>query len=228
MRLFLAALGVAAWGASALAGQWDAQWARMAGEHLGKAEAAATCPGMRLNGARRDEIIALYEARGSRAIFMSERDRARRDRVTAIKKDKRVCDTLVGAYGPRGLAIRRYVLRVGEPDVAEVPGVDRGVTLDVDPRGINSLHWISLVGAANAIETICPNYAMHPLVEAYMYVMGQSVTDVGDLLTLSATAMAVHAETYRLKEDRKGFCDRILADYGPESETPVVRRKTLW
>lgn len=223
LRGLIVGAGVMAPG-SLEAGEYDRAWARVAGEHMGRAEAAATCPGYKINVGRRDQIIALYAARGLGKALEAERVKVRKDRTTAIGKDRKVCETLLAMYGPQGLAIRNYVLPPSAEDIPGQPGLDRGILLDVDPRGMAAMHWLGLSGYATVIETICQGYKMAPLVEAHHSLMGE-VIGARQAMELAVASMAAAGQEYDLKRDRGGFCGRILKDYGPGSDVPVVSRK---
>ena len=63
--LSLTLLAATMFATAARAGEHTDEWSRRAGGHLGTAEAAAKCLGMKLNAKRRDEIIGLSSIRGS-------------------------------------------------------------------------------------------------------------------------------------------------------------------
>lgn len=211
--------------AGASSGQYASAWAALAGQHMGRAEAAGHCPGYRINGARKDEIKALYAGDRLSQALVSAATAARNAVPQPLGTD--ACAALLSLYGPRGLAIRNYVVATTGPDLSDQPGMDRGVIApDIDPRGVAALHWLRLSGHATAIETICGSrYEMAPVVSAHHYLTGQSI-GVENAVLMASAALATSADVYKLKQDRPGFCKRILADYGPASDTPVVHLKS--
>lgn len=227
MRLIAACVLMTLAGAGAVrAGEHDVAWGRLAGEHMGSAEAGAKCPGYRFNAARRTEIVALYGNEAAGRALEAERVRVLAVREAAMKKDlKGVCAALLDMYGPTGLAIANYLVLSGKPDVTGQVGLDHGLKLGVDPRGMEALHWLRFGGIATAIETVCGSrYEMVPVVQAQIYAAGQLVGQRDAMLTMTA-AMAAAGDQYKLKTDRTRFCAEILRDYGPVSDRPLVRHK---
>lgn len=226
MRIFWSSTALLALIAvEAAAGEYDLAWARLAGEHMGRAEAGAKCGGYKLNAGRRAQILALYKDKRLARVLERERVKVRGDREKAMRGDPDVCTALLDMYGPAGLAIRNYILKETAPDAADQPGIDRGLSFDVDPRGVVAMHWLMLSGYATTIETVCGDgYEMVPLVQGQHYLARQTFGLEG-AMTVAAVSIATAGREYRLEEDRPGFCSRILRDYGPASDSPVVRAK---
>lgn len=206
----------------AAARDFSAKWAEYAGEHMARAEVAGTCVGYRLNGRRRDEILELYRKRNLDAAL--ERARvAMRAQIAAPTENR--CRELLALFGPSGLLIRNYVLSAVVEDISAVPGPDRGADLStLDPYGVESLMWLHYAGVAQAIEAVCTNHVTAPVVETYMYLAGHKVGRES-AMSLALSSFFATAEKYKLKSDRPGFCRRVLADFGPASDTPVVATK---
>jgi len=227
MRLLLICAVLFVGAGLAFAGEHDVAWGRLAGEHMGRAEAAAKCAGYEINTSRRDRVLALYGDGPAARALHRERAIVRADREAAIVRNGReVCATLLDLYGPRGLGIAGYLLPIGSKEAVDATGgLDHGIKLGVDPRGFEALHWLRFGGIATAIETVCgARYEMAPVVQAQIYMMGQLVGPRDAMMTMTA-AMSAAGDAYELKTDRRGFCSRILRDYGPESERPLVRLK---
>ncbi len=203
----------------------SSEWAKVAGEHMGRAEAAATCKGYKLNAIRRDEIFGLFPEPELRRRIERFRDEMRDSRIKAMQETPTVCETLLSMYGPRGIWIRNYVVGAASVPVPDTPGVDRGRGMIDDPAAVDAMHWIVLLGPATAIETKCKGYAMVPVLEGQLFVMGQRVSSKGELMAMVMASTSNAAKEFGFDGDRRAACARAIAEYGPGSPTPVVKRK---
>ncbi|MFZ4807450.1 MAG: hypothetical protein ACOYLQ_09355 [Hyphomicrobiaceae bacterium] len=212
---------------------YHSKYAKVAGLHLGRVEAAAGgCVNIRVNEKRRAEIRDIYSDRKVHAEFEGHRKKAYSGRVAAMAKGSkerdRVCRVMLDAYGAKGLVIRGYLVRSGEEPLADTPGVDRGYATsfrDLDPEAAEAVKVMLDAGTATAIETVCDEYEMAPLMQGLIADVREKAGDPNQLLVLLAGATAAAAKQYDLEGRRHDFCERILRDYGPASDTPVVRVK---
>ena len=198
----------------------DAQpeWGTYAGRHLGNAEAAGTCKGYKLNGARRDEIVTIVRAAGILKELEAARSKQRADRVRAIKEDPSVYHTLLHAYGPKGIILKNYVLPATAHDIADVPGFERGIGMGIDPQQLETFGWVSNVMTGLAILNSCRGYELDPLVEGYAFALKDKIS------AETFAIFAVGLEKSYGKIGGSGFCTRILSENGPNSESPIVVR----
>lgn len=206
-----------------LAGSDPRAWAVFVGLHMGQAEAAGTCPGFKINGVRRDKVLAEYVEPDLRGRLERSRSKHRAEELATIRRLRGMaCSRLLAYYGPRGLLIRNYVVATTDPET-DHPGIDRGKDTGVDTVAPLVLQLIADIGTAMAVEAACPGHRWHPALDELASGLGQ-VADKGDLMAMAVVSMAAAGNEYRLKEDRPGFCARILKDHGPDSDRPVVIR----
>jgi hypothetical protein len=203
---------------TAMAESVEPAWGAYAGRHLGNAEAAGTCPGYKINGARRDEILKIIEGSGLKKVMDATRTKQRADRELAIRKDSSVCQTLLTAYGPKGIVSKNYVLPTGTADLRETPAFERGIEMGLDPRQLERFQWAVQAVSAAAILANCRGYELVPLAEGYI----STVKD--DLDPSSLLMMGQSLEKSFGKIGSAGFCAKILADYGPGSGTPIMMK----
>lgn len=203
---------------TAMAESVEPAWGGYAGRHLGNAEAAGACPGYKINGARRDEIMKIIEGAGLKKVMDSTRTKQRADRELAIRKDSSVCQTLLTAYGPKGIVSKNYVLPAGTADLRKTPAFERGIEMGLDPRQLERLQWAVQAVSAAAILANCRGYELVPLAEGYISTVRDSLDPTSLLM------MGQSLEKSFGKIGSSGFCAKILADYGPASETPIMMK----
>lgn len=225
MRKWLCLVMLAASVRVAVAEDFSLAWADAAGEHMGAAEAAGTCPGYRLNATRRDEVLAMYkEPRLAKELEIA-RSFTRADREKAVREDRRVCSGLVELYGPTGLAIANYVMKQAAKDAVGQAGIDKGLATNLDPHAVEAIHWLSMAGYATAIETVCGRrYQMAAILEAKIFLLARRI-GAEDATAIAATSVAAAGTEYGRALGKSTFCGRILRDYGPAGATPVVRER---
>lgn len=213
-------LSLTVMGTASTAEKADPAWGTYAGMHLGNAEGASSCPGFKLNGARRDEVIKIIKSANLTRPFEAARIKRRKEREAAISKDGKVCDGLWAAYGPKGLVSRHYLLRTGSPDVPETSAFERGIEMGLDPRDLESFQWTTYKAAAALIVSKCSGYDLTPIAEG----MIQSRTSE-EVDPFFAQVMGQTFEKNYGKLSSPHFCQKILADYGPDGDTPLFVKK---
>ncbi len=202
----------------------DARAARFAGGQLGHVEALAeACPALAVNASRRDEIVGMYAGAATQRSFAEARARS----LAAQKgrngdADPKRCARADAYYGDRGLFISGYLLPTTRPPrPIDGPAPDKSLGVAAAPETVAAMIIALDAGHAMAIEQVCPGYVTSSYLIELQQVFGR-IVGIEQFMAIFSMAMAQAGEAYNLKKDRRGFCARILAEWGPDSTKPVV------
>lgn len=81
---------------------------------------------------------------------------------------------------------------------------------------------VTRLGIASAIEAACPGHALTPAMEQGIDILKSSSTSRTALIERIVVATAAAGRAYELPRGATVFCNKALAEHGPDSDDPLV------